>query len=208
LTGKHINAMLDALGQLDAVLGHAVPKKRVAAGCVSIDVAPDERSRRRLLRDQLGFEMLTTVSSSDPLDHRVHLSFRSRAKNWLLRSVSRSQARAGGDSLVSVYPSANWLEREQYDMMGNTFAAIQTCGASRWTTRFGFRCARASLTPITVRPGDHAGRPQPRPRWRSAAQYGARRRQALGQGEQERPHPGVPTFGSNAFTSRPGRGWS
>jgi len=209
---QHINGMLDALGQLDNVLGHAVPKKRMAAGCVGIDVAPDELiATARLLRDQLGFEMLTTVSSSDLLDHIESIyHFRSLAKNWLLQvRVKIASEEPEVDSLVSVYPSANWLEREQYDMMGITFRGHPDLRRILLDDEFfGFPLRKSfHSTPITVH--DRATtQVDPNRALGGEAQRNMERVVAkrLGQGEQERLHPGVPTFGSNAFYLETGQG--
>jgi NADH/F420H2 dehydrogenase subunit C len=209
---QHINGMLDALGQLDDALGHAVPKKRMAAGCVGVDVAPDELiATARLLRDQLGFEMLTTVSSTDLLDHiEAIYHFRSLAKNWVLQVRVKVASEAPEvDSLVSVYPSANWLEREQYDMMGIIFRGHPDLRRILLDDDFfGFPLRKSfHSTPITVHDRAttqvDANRALGGEAQRNMERVVAKR---LGQGEQERLHPGVPTFGSNAFYLETGQG--
>jgi NADH-quinone oxidoreductase subunit C len=48
-------------------------------------------------------------------------------------------------SIIHVFPSANWFEREAYDLYGILFPAIPTCAvSSRITASRGTRCARIS----------------------------------------------------------------
>src|SRR5262245_7938777 len=117
----HIAALLQRLGQLDVALGAPVPKQRMNGGIVGIEV-PRERlvEAARLLRDQLGFEMLTCISGADMIGHLESIyHFRSLGQNWLLQvRVKTPNDAPEVDSLVGLYPSANLLERETYDMFG------------------------------------------------------------------------------------------
>ncbi|HEX5441620.1 MAG TPA: hypothetical protein VFW76_12100, partial [Ktedonobacterales bacterium] len=54
----HINELLSALAQLDEQVGQPVPKQRLNAGIVGVEIAPERIIKAaRLLRDTLGFEM-------------------------------------------------------------------------------------------------------------------------------------------------------
>src|SRR5579883_3381329 len=65
----------------------------------------------RFLRDQLGVDLL------DHLETVYHL--RSLARGQLLQiKVRLDHEKPEVDSVVSVWPAANWLERETYDMFG------------------------------------------------------------------------------------------
>ena len=53
----------------------------------------------------------------DHLDSIYHL--RALNKNWLLQiRIALPVERPEVESLVSLYPTANWLEREEYDLVG------------------------------------------------------------------------------------------
>src|SRR6266571_3617633 len=78
----------------------------------------------RFLRDQLGFDLLSCISGVDMLDHLETV--------YHIRSVTRGQViqlkvrldsqKPEVDSVVSVWSTANWLERETYDMFGIRYA--------------------------------------------------------------------------------------
>ena len=76
-----------------------------------------------ILRDGLSFEMMTCVSGVDMIDHVESIyHFRSLRNNWLLQvRVKLPSENPRVASLVSIYPSANWLERETYDLFGIVF---------------------------------------------------------------------------------------
>ncbi|HEV8650763.1 MAG TPA: NADH-quinone oxidoreductase subunit C [Actinomycetes bacterium] len=80
-----------------------------------------------LLRDECGFDMLADLSSVDwyPREPRFHVHYHlySFAHNDRLRV----KVMLPGDdpvvaSAVSVWPTADWQEREAFDLMGITFA--------------------------------------------------------------------------------------
>ncbi len=78
----------------------------------------------RFLRDQLGFDMLSCISGVDMLDHlETVYHLRSLTRKQLLQiKVRLDHEKPEVDSVVSVWPTANWLERETYDMFGIRFA--------------------------------------------------------------------------------------
>ncbi len=77
----------------------------------------------RFLRDQLGFDMLSCISGVDMLDHlETVYHVRSTVREQLLQiKVRLDQEKPEVDSVVSVWPTANWLERETYDLFGIKF---------------------------------------------------------------------------------------
>src|SRR5260221_13643510 len=77
----------------------------------------------RFLRDQLGFDMLSCISGVDMLDHlETVYNLRSLTRGQLLQlKVRLDHEKPEVDSVVSVWPTANWLERETYDMYGIRF---------------------------------------------------------------------------------------
>lgn len=208
----HIGAMLDALAKLDAAVGHPVPKKRMSAGCVGIEVAREDLTQVvRLLRDTLGFEMLTTISGVDMVDHIESVyHLRSYAHNWLLQvRVKLPNERPEVDSLVSLYTSANWLERECYDMVGILYQGHPDLRRILLDDEFfGYPLLKSfHPTPITVH--DRATTQVDAVRALSGEQQRNVERvvaKRLGQGNEERLHPGTPTFGSNAVYLATGQG--
>ncbi len=112
-------ALPDAVEETHARLGDATA--RVAASSL-LEVL-------RLLRDdpELEFEMLTDLTAVDYLGEiprfEVVYHFYSVAKNHRLRIKVRGSEQAPEvDSATSLWPSANWMEREVWDMYGIRFA--------------------------------------------------------------------------------------
>ena len=68
----------------------------------------------RFLRDQLGFDLLSSISGVDMLDHlETVYHIRSIKHGQLIQlKVRLDNQKAEVDSVVSVWPTANWLERE------------------------------------------------------------------------------------------------
>ena len=77
----------------------------------------------RFLRDQLGFDLLVSISGVDMLDHlETVYHLRSITRGQLLQiKVRLDHEKPEVDSVVSVWPTANWLEREVFDMFGIRF---------------------------------------------------------------------------------------
>ena len=204
--------MLDALTKVDSALGHDVPKRRMSAGCVGIEVAQaDLLQAARLLRDSLGFEMLTTISGVDLVDHIESIyHFRSVNRNWLLQvRVKLPKEKPEVDSLVSLYASANWLERECYDMVGIIYRGHPDLRRILLDDEFfGYPLLKSfHPTPLTVH--DRATTQVDGVRALSGEQQRNVERvvaKRLGQGNEERLHPGTPTFGSNAVYLATGQG--
>jgi NADH-quinone oxidoreductase subunit C len=113
-----IEALPDALLETHAHVGDATARVDPAR---VVEVA-------RLLRDdsELEFEMLTDVTAVDYLGEEPRFEmvyhFYSVARNRRLRIKARvPEEPAEIDSLVDVYASANWMEREVWDLYGIRF---------------------------------------------------------------------------------------
>lgn len=207
----HINDLLTLLTQVDEITGGSVPKMRLPDGVVSIEVAREHLlDAARILRDKLGFEMLTSVSGVDMIEHIESVyHFRAVGQNWLLQvRVKLPSDDATVDSLVSLYPSANWLERETYDLFGITFQGHPDLRRILLDDEFFGYPLLKSFHPTPLAVHDRATTQSSAVR----AVAGEQQRMSkittkhLGQGMQERLHPGKVTFGSAAVFLETGQG--
>jgi NADH-quinone oxidoreductase subunit C len=112
----------------DAVPGAEAELGRIASGPVLTVRAQDVVEVMRFLRDdpELTFDMLVDVTAVDyrTSEGRFHVVY-------LLRSLTRNvrltvKVKVGGDdptvpSVAALWRSANWAEREAYDMFGIRF---------------------------------------------------------------------------------------
>ncbi|HET8844428.1 MAG TPA: NADH-quinone oxidoreductase subunit C [Ktedonobacteraceae bacterium] len=155
----------------------------------------------RFLRDQLGFDMLSCISGVDMLDHLESVyHVRSLTRGQLLQLKVRLDAeKPEVDSVVSVWSTANWLERETYDMYGIRYVGHPDLRRMLLDDDFeGFPLLKSfRQTPMTVKP---PATTQVDPNMAVSGQYqqtGVERAvyKKVGQGQQERLHPGTPTFG-------------
>ena len=118
-----------ALRRLIEVLPDAVLETHAHVGDATACVDPERVVEvARLLRDdsELEFEMLTDVTAVDYLGEEPRFEmvyhFYSVAGNRRLRIKARvPEEPAEIDSLVDVYASANWMEREVWDLYGIRF---------------------------------------------------------------------------------------
>lgn len=208
----HIADLLSQLDQLDTLVGQAVPKTRMGGGGVGIEVPPERLlDVAQTLRDSLGFNMLTCVTGVDFIDHLQSIyHFRSLGRNWLLQvRVRLPLEQPEVDSLYSLYPSANWLEREQYDMLGIAYRGHPDLRRILLDDEFQGHPLRKNFrsTPLTVH--DRATTQVDAERAIAGEQQRRQERivsKHLGQGNEERIHPGKPTFGSAAVFLETGQG--
>lgn len=155
----------------------------------------------RFLRDQLGFDLLSCISGVDMLDHLETV--------YHIRSVTRGQViqlkvrldsqKPEVDSVVSVWSTANWLERETYDMFGIRFAGHPDLRRMLLDDDFeGYPLLKSfHQVPLTVK---SRATTQVDPNMAIAGNFQQRSvehvvQKKLGQGMEERLHPGTPTFG-------------
>src|SRR5438876_9185319 len=155
----------------------------------------------RFLRDQLGFDLLSCISGVDMLDHlETVYHVRSTTRNQLLQiKVRLDHEKPEVDSVVSVWPTANWLERETYDMYGIKFTGHPDLRRMLLDDDFvGFPLLKSfHQVPFTVKP---RATTQVDPNMAVEGKYQQKGvehvvRKKLGQGKEERLHPGTPTFG-------------
>ena len=208
----HINDLLTALAQLDEQAGKPVPKQRLNAGIVGIEIAPEwVVETGRFLHDTLGFEMLTSVSGVDMIEHLESIyHFRSISHNWLLQMRVKTPTNDSQiPSLVSVYPSANWLERETYDLYGIRFNGHPDLRRILLDDEFEGHPLLKSFTSTPAVVHDRATTQVDAVRAVSGEQQRNQERivlKRLGQGQQERIHPGMTTFGNEAVFLETGQG--
>lgn len=155
----------------------------------------------RFLRDQLGFDMLSCISGVDMLDHlETVYHLRSLTRRQLLQiKVRLEHERPEVDSVVSVWPTANWLERETYDMFGIKFAGHPDLRRMLLDDDFeGYPLLKSfHQVPMTVK---SQATTQVDPNLAVAGQFQQKGmehvvQKKVGQGLEERLHPGTPTFG-------------
>ena len=96
-------------------------------GDITLTIQPEDLvAAMRFARDTCGFDMLVCVSSVDHLgqEPRYEVNYTitqaETGANLLVRTPV-SEAENAVPSVVPVWRSANWLEREQYDLMGIEF---------------------------------------------------------------------------------------
>jgi NADH/F420H2 dehydrogenase subunit C len=203
----HIAELTRALHGLEGLIGNPV---LMGGGGVGIEVARASLVQvSRALRDDLGFEMLTSVSGVDMRDHlEVVYHLRSLSRNWLLQvKVALEPGAPQVDSLVGVWVSANWLERETYDLFGMIFVGHPDLRRILLDDEFeGYPLLKSfHQTPMTVH--DRATtQVAPEEALSGEAQRGVERvvSKRLGQGTMERLHPGTPTFGDAHYPDQPG----
>ncbi len=155
----------------------------------------------RFLRDQLGFDLLSSISGVDMLDHlETVYHLRSTTRGQLLQlKVRIDRELPEVDSVVSVWPTANWLERETYDLYGIKFTGHPDLRRILLDDDFeGFPLLKSfHQVPLTVKP---AATTQVDPNVAVDTRFqqrGVERvvQKKFGQGKEERLHPGTPTFG-------------
>jgi len=123
-------------GSLNAALGDKVVTIKEALGEVTLAVkAADLLEVMTTLRDrpELRFEQLTDVCGVDYSTYRdgaysgarfaVVYHLLSYANNWRLRvrAHAADDEFPVVDSVISIWPSANWFEREAFDLFGIVF---------------------------------------------------------------------------------------
>ena len=155
----------------------------------------------RFIRDQLGFPFLSCISGVDMLDHLETIyHIRSFARRQVLQlRVRLSMEHAQVDSIISVWPGANWLEREIYDLFGIHFIGHPDLRRILLDDDFaGFPMLKSfqQVPPMVKEPATTQIPPALAIEERFQTQhYEQVVAQKVGQGLEERLHPGTPTFG-------------
>ncbi len=195
-------ALARDLAPIAQITGKEVAPKNMKGDYLGIEV---DRSNLvavcRFLRDQLGFDMLSCISGVDMLDHlETVYHLRSLTRKQLLQiKVRLDHEKPEVDSVVSVWPTANWLERETYDMYGIKFAGHPDLRRMLLDDDFeGYPLLKSfHQVPMTVKP---PATTQVDPNMAVAGQFQQKGvehvvQKKVGQGLEERLHPGTPTFG-------------
>jgi NADH-quinone oxidoreductase subunit C len=133
-----MSARLDTLSEnLGKALGDRILRLNREVGELTIEVAPEEYAGvARELRDrpELAFEQLIDLCGVDYSAHAVpekrggrfavvcHLLSVSRNWRLRLRTFARDDSFPVVESLISVWPSVNWYEREAFDLYGILFS--------------------------------------------------------------------------------------
>jgi len=128
--GSYFDEVYDALEEAYPGFDEAVENVVVDRGELTLHIkAARIREVCQAMRDDEGlrFELLSSVSGVDYLgsDHRrLHIIYQLTSMTYRRRvrlEVAVSAANPAVPSVTSVYPTADWQEREAYDMFGVTF---------------------------------------------------------------------------------------
>ncbi|MGI9059700.1 MAG: NADH-quinone oxidoreductase subunit C [Ktedonobacteraceae bacterium] len=194
-------ALARDLAPIAQITGQAVAPQTLKGDFLSLTI---DRTNlvavSRFLRDQLNFDLLSCISGVDMLDHlETVYHLRSITRNQVLQiKVRIDHEKPEVDSVVSVWPTANWLERETYDMFGIRFSGHPDLRRMLLDDDFeGYPLLKSfHQVPLTVK--DRATT-QVDPNMAVAGKYQQRGvehvvQKKFGQGQEERLHPGTPTF--------------
>ena len=127
--GSYFDEVVDFLGAASVTASDAITKVVVDRGELTLHVQTDKLATvARVLRDDssLRFELLSSVSGVDYLgtDKRLHVVYELRSMTY--RRRIRLEVAVGLDdphvpSMTTLYPTADWQERETFDMFGIVF---------------------------------------------------------------------------------------
>ncbi len=195
-------ALARDLAPIAQITGQPVAPSLMKGDFLSLDI---ERAHLvavcRFLRVQLGFDMLSSISGVDMLTHlETVYHLRSLTRQQLLQlKVRIDRENPEVDSVVSVWPTANWLERETYDLFGIRFTGHPDLRRILLDDDFQGYPLLKSFHQVPLTTKDRATT-QVNPDMAVAGpfqQKGIERvaSKRLGQGMEERLHPGTPTFG-------------
>jgi NADH/F420H2 dehydrogenase subunit C len=195
-------ALARDLAPIAQITGKALAPRTMQGDFLSLDI---DRTNLvavcRFLRDQLGFDLLSCISGVDMLDHleTVYHVWSTVRGQLLQLKVRLDHEEPEVDSVVSVWPTANWLERETYDMFGIKFAGHPDLRRMLLDDDFeGYPLLKSfHQVPMTVK---QPATTQVDPNSAVAGKYQQKGvehvvQKKLGQGMEERLHPGTPTFG-------------
>ncbi len=201
-------ALARDLAPIAQIIGKSVTPTTLKGDYLSLDIEREHLvAVCRFLRDQLGFDLLSCISGVDMRDHlETVYHVRSIARGQLLQlKVRLDHEKPEVDSVVSVWPTANWLERETYDLFGIRFAGHPDLRRMLLDDDFeGYPLLKSfHQVPMTVKP---PATTQVDPNMAVAGTFQQQRveqvvQKKLGQGMEERLHPGTPTFGHSFHES-------
>jgi len=207
---RELNAALARdLAPIQQITGRELALQTIQGDILSLEI---ERvhllSVCRFLRDQLGFDLLLSISGVDFIDHLetvYHLHNRSRQQLLQFRVRIETQ-KPEVESIVSVWLGANWLEREIYDLFGIRFLGHPDLRRILLDDDFaGFPLLKSfqAMPPVIKDPATT----QVSPDMAIDEKFQTRNyEQAVlkktGQGKAERLHPGTPTFENTQASSQ------
>lgn len=148
-----MNRLATLQSALDTCLGQQLLDNQLAFDEVTIEVAPENiKSALLALRDDENtrFDQLIDLCGVDYLEYTEHLDkewdkprfavvyhLQSIAHNWRLRVKTYLEGEPPMiESVIDVWPAANWFEREAFDVMGVVFSGHPDL--RRLLTDYGF----------------------------------------------------------------------
>jgi len=128
--GSYFDEVFDALEEAYPGLDGAIEKVVVDRGELTLHIKPEKIAEVcRVMRDDhaLRFELCSSVSGVDYLgadERRLHIAYHLTSMTYRRRIRLEAAVSAENPylpSVTSVYPTADWQERETYDMFGVIF---------------------------------------------------------------------------------------
>ena len=127
--GGYFDEVTDALEEAYPGFADAIEKVIVDRGELTLHIKPARIAEVcQIMRDDesLRFELLSSVSGVDYLNsdaRRLHVCYQLTSMTYRRRVRLEAAVEGGGSlpSVTSVYPTADWQEREAYDMFGIVF---------------------------------------------------------------------------------------
>ena len=128
--GGYFDEVTDALEEAYPLFADAIEKVVVDRGELTLHVKPERIAEvAQIMRDDesLRFELCSSVSGVDYLNsdaRRLHVAYHLTSMTYRRRVRLEVAVPVDGTvpSVTSVYPTADWQERETYDMFGVIFA--------------------------------------------------------------------------------------
>ena len=127
--GSYFDEVTDALEEAYPQFADAIEKVVVDRDELTLHVAPERIAEvAQIMRDDAGlrFELCSSVSAVDYLNtdaRRLHVAYHLTSMTYRRRVRLEAAVPAGGSlpSVTAIYPTADWQERETYDMFGVIF---------------------------------------------------------------------------------------
>jgi NADH-quinone oxidoreductase subunit C len=127
--GGYFDEVTDALEEAYPGFADAIEKVVVDRGELTLHIQAERIAEvAQIMRDDesLRFELCSSVSGVDYLSsdaRRLHVTYHLTSMTYRRRVRLETAVPAGGSvpSVTSVYPTADWQERETYDMFGVVF---------------------------------------------------------------------------------------
>jgi NADH/F420H2 dehydrogenase subunit C len=195
--------LIHQLAGLGETLGIPLAAKMLPGNIPSIEVTPEFLlPTMTYLCDHLSFDLLSLVSGVDMGEHfDVIYHLHAIKHKWLIQiKVHLPPGKIEVDSMVGLWQTANWLERETYDMFGIIFLGHPDLRRILLDDEFqGFPLRKDfHASPTVVHdPATTQVDPERAVTGEQIRNLGHQRAimPHMTQGDQERLHPGTPTLG-------------